>query len=107
MLDTSTTVTPPLENWPDRSVRLRNGRTNDERCAEELRRDLDGFTVVEHLLAGNDPTLRSGIVFARDLWERNDVLLNRYQGWEVWRYRPAPGSNSGLPVLERLPERTR
>ncbi len=102
MLGQSEGVVPLLPDWPDPTVRLRDGGTSDERCADELRRDLEGFTVVEQLLATNDPSLRSGIVFARDLWERNDALVARYQGWDVWRYRPASGSLTGRPVLQPL-----
>jgi hypothetical protein len=93
-------VVPLLPDWPDPTVRLRDGGTSDERCADELRRDLEGFTVAGQLLATNDPSLRSGIVFARDLWERNDVLVSGYPGWDVWRYSPAPGSLTGRPVLQ-------
>ena len=102
MLAESEAFVPTVPDWPDPTVRLREGRTSDERCADEMRRDLEGFTIVEQLLATNDPSLESGIVFARDLWERNDELLSRYPGWDVWRYRPERGSLTGRPVLQSL-----
>lgn len=98
LLDSEGTI-PRLASWPDPTVRLRGGSTDDPRCAEELRRDLEGFTTVEQLLATNDPSLRSGIVFARDMWERNDDLISRYPGWDVWAYGPEPGSTTGMPVF--------
>ena len=102
MLIESQGIVPRLADWPDPTVRLRDGSTDDARCADELRRDLEGFTIVEQLLATNDPSLRSGIVFARDIWERNDDLISRYLGWDVWAYGPEPGSATGVPVLKPL-----
>jgi hypothetical protein len=67
-----------------------------------LTRDRDGFTVFANLGWRNDVDLDSGIVFARDLFERNDALLTRYRGWDLWRWAPPPGQPDALPVLVRL-----
>ena len=102
ILDTAGSSVPALVGWPDPTIRLRDGRTSDPRCAEEMQRDLEGFTIAEHLLSSNDPALRTGIIFVRDLWERNDEILSRYPGWDLWSYRPPTGMLSGPPRLERL-----
>ncbi len=101
-LDT-VTVPPPLERtWPDPTVRFRRGYTPPETCQVELRRDLAGFTLFGHLAWRNAVGLGRGVVFARDLFELNRPLLERYAGWEVWRYAPPPERPHGRPVLTRL-----
>lgn len=100
-------LTPPpprLESWPDPTVRLRPGSTPPPECQVELRRDLEGFTLYGYLGWRNPMGLDSGIVFARDLYERNDQLLARYPGWEVWRYAPPRTARQGRPVLTRVRE---
>jgi len=98
------TVTPPplLKTWPDPWVRFRQEYTPPEECQRELRRDLAGFTLYGHLVWRNPIGLDSGIVFARDLFERNRALVARYPGWELWRYAPPPGPKAGAPVLTPL-----
>jgi len=93
---------PRLESWPDPSIRLRSGSTPPEVCQVELRRDLMGFSLYGYLAWRNKIGLDSGVVFARDLFERNDELLKRYPGWEVWRYAPPPGRPDTLAVLTRV-----
>jgi hypothetical protein len=93
---------PRLERWPDPSIRLRSGSTPPEVCQAELRRDLMGFSLYGYLAWRNKIGLDSGVVFARDLFERNDELLTRYPGWEVWRYAPPPGRPDTLAVLTRV-----
>lgn len=88
-----------LRNWPDPSLRLRQRTTMPESCRIELERDLQGFTVYGHLGWRNRIGLDSGLVFARDLYERNTELLARYEGWQVWRYAPPPDDPEGIPVL--------
>ena len=92
--------------WPDPSIKLRTG-TPPEACQVELRRDLAGFTLFGQLVWRNAIGLDKGIVFARDLYERNGELLRRYPGWEVWRYAPPLGRPDTLPVLTRLIPETR
>jgi hypothetical protein len=105
-LDT-VTVAPPLEKtWPDLTVRFRRGYTPPEECQVELRRDLAGFTLFGQLAWRNAIGLDHGVVFARDLFELNGPLLERYAGWEVWRYAPPPDRPTGRPVLTRLRPRT-
>ncbi|MBI4419529.1 MAG: hypothetical protein HY560_01780 [Gemmatimonadetes bacterium] len=93
---------PRLESWPDPSIKLRPGSTPPEACQVELRRDLAGFTLYGYLPWRNKVGLDSGIVFARDLFERNPQLLGRYPGWEVWRLAPPLGRPDTLPLLTRL-----
>jgi hypothetical protein len=91
-----------MESWPDPSLKLRPGSTPPEECQVELRRDLQGFTLYGYLAWRNDIGNDSGIVFARDLFERNDELLRQYPGWDVWRYAPPAGRPDTLPVLTRI-----
>lgn len=98
---------PHLEGWPDGTIKLWPGSTPPEACQVELRRDLAGFTVFGYLAWRNKIGLDSGLVFARDLFERNNRLFARYPGWEVWRYAPPAGKPDSLPVLTRVNERTK
>jgi hypothetical protein len=67
-----------------------------------MNRDLQGFTLFGHLAWRNAVGLETGVVFARDLHDRNGELLARYEGWEVWRYAPLPDDPNSVPVLTRL-----
>jgi hypothetical protein len=93
---------PTVPGWPDRWVRLRPGRTPDPACQRGLRRDLAGFTLYSQLGWRNRIGLNSGLVFARDLGERNVELLERYPGWPVWRWAPPLGHPDAPPVLTQL-----
>lgn len=88
--------------WPDPTVRLRPGYTPPEVCQVELGRDYASFTLYGHLAWRNQVGLNTGIVFARDLFDRDDLVLARYPGWQVWRYAPPAGSPGAAPVLTRL-----
>jgi hypothetical protein len=92
---------PRVPDWPDPSLRLQPGRALPEECRREIARDLSGLTVYEHLAWRNAEGLDAGIVFARDLFERNEALLTRYPEWPVWRYGPA--ENGAPPQLTRVP----
>jgi len=94
---------PPVPGWPDPTLRLRGApETLPLACRVEMRRDLQGFTPYGPLAWRNTVGLQSGIVFARDLFERNALLLEDYEGWEVWRYAPPAGDPDGLPALSRV-----
>jgi hypothetical protein len=67
-----------------------------------MRRDTAGFTLYGYLVWRNPVGLRSGLVFARDLGERNAELLAGYPGWPVWRWAPPPGEPNSRPTLTRL-----
>ena len=67
-----------------------------------MERDLSGFTLFEQLAWRNAPERDRGIVFARDLFERNDELLRLYPNWDVWRYAPPDGRPSSMPELQHL-----
>lgn len=93
---------PSLRGWPDHTLRLEPGRPIPEECWREMRRDLDGFTTYGNLGWRNPLGLHSGLVFARDLRERNGELFARYRGWEVWRFAPPPDRPDTLPMLRPL-----
>ncbi len=71
-------------------------------CEAEMRRDLEGFTLYGSLAWRNAVGLNSGVVFARDLYERNESLLADYRGWPIWRYAPPKGEPSAMPVLAAI-----
>jgi len=87
---------------PDETLHLRAGRALDAACQREVRHDEAGFTLFGYLAWRNPIGLHSGIVFARDLYERNDELFARYPGWAIWRWAPPPGEPNVRPALTRL-----
>ncbi len=101
LVEAPTPLPETRPDWPDPGLRLRPGPIPPE-CFVEMRRDLEGFTLYSSLAWRNPIGLGAGIVFARDLHERNDLLLVRYAGWPVWRYAPPPEKPQGMPVLTRL-----
>ncbi len=102
MIQSRPSAAPPVQHWPDPTLRLERRTTMPAHCRVEMERDLRGFTTFGNLAWRNAIGLDRGPVFARDLFERNDVLRSHYQGWQVWRYAPAEGDPDGLPVLVRL-----
>jgi hypothetical protein len=105
LVRTSLVRGPQLGNAPDETLHLRDDRPLDPACQRELQRDAAGFTLFGYL-AWRDPIgLDSGVVFARDLYDRNDELFARYPGWAVWRYAPPLGGGGrpdAPPVLTRV-----
>jgi hypothetical protein len=96
------TATPPplVADWPDPTVRLDPNRPLTATCRTELERDLAGFTLYGNLAWRNPIDLAGGIVFARDMIELNEPLLQRYAGWPLWHYAPRPEDPLGRPALE-------
>lgn len=102
MLAATPEATRRVPRWPDRTLRLRPREDLPAECARELARDLAGFTLYGHLAWRNAPGRDRGIVFARDLYERDDQLLAHYPGWEIWRFAPPRGEPDALPTLQRV-----
>lgn len=102
MIDETTLPISRWEDAPDNSIRLRSAVDLPPPCASALQRDYEGFTTFNNLAWRNDVALESGIIFARDLAERNADLLVRYPGWDVWRWAPPRGQNDALPTLSHL-----
>lgn len=101
-VDGVTVAAPRVPDAPDPWIRLRHRDSLPASCRRELERDYKGFTLYGNLGWRNDIELASGVLFARDLYERNDALLRRYPGWEVWRYAPPAGEPGALPRLVRI-----
>jgi len=99
-----TAATPRVAGAPDPTLRLRPRERLPDRCRIELDRDLRGFALYSTVGWRNEIGLSSGIVFARDLYERNGALLDRYPGWAVWRYAPPEDRPNASPVLTQLRE---
>jgi hypothetical protein len=91
-----------VPEWPDPSLRLDRRTAMPAHCRIEMERDLAGFTTFGNFAWRNSVGLEDGLVFARDLFERNGELLNHYQGWQVWRYVPPDGEPGSLPALVPL-----
>ena len=90
---------PQVGGGPDETLRLRGNGELHPACQRQLRHDQPGFTLFGYLVWRNPIGLNSGIVFARDLYERNDALFARYPGWAVWRYAPPAGDPNATPEL--------
>ncbi len=97
---------PLVPDWPDWTLRLAPRDSIPEDCRLEMERDLGGFTLYGNHAWRNALTLDTGIVFARDLYERNEELFARYPGWEVWRFAPRGGPDAP-PELEQIRPRNR
>jgi hypothetical protein len=102
MLQRARTVPLVLQEISESGAKLRPRERLPEECVEELQREAEGFTLYGNLGWRNSVGLSSGIVFARDLFERNDELFNRYPDWEVWRWAPPPGQPKAPPVLQPI-----
>lgn len=102
LVATAPPAPPKVEGWPDPTLRLRRNRALPAECRRELERDRQGFTLYGSLAWRNPIGLDHGIVFARDLFERNAALLVRYPGWDVWRFAPPATGPTALPRLERV-----
>ena len=87
---------PTLKLWPDRPI--------SDACAVELRRDFEGFTIYPNVGWRNNIGLADGIVFARDRFEQNVELFERYSGWPIWRFAPPTDAPNALPVMQLVRE---
>ncbi len=83
---------------PDASERMLPGARYTPRCLERIADDRRGFTLLTPLfLAGSDGTL-----YARDLHERDTLLLAAHPAREVWLLRPADSSSGAVPRFEKI-----
>jgi hypothetical protein len=83
---------------PDASERVLPGARYTSRCLQRITDDRRGFTLLTPLLlAGSDST-----VYARDLHERDTLLLARYPDREVYLLRPADSVSGAVPRFERV-----
>jgi hypothetical protein len=101
LMQASPAPAPQRRDASDETLHLRGDRPLDPGCAREVQRDAAGFTLFGYLAWRNPVGLHSGLVFARDLGERNAELLAQYPGWPVWRWAPPPGAPDARPVLTR------
>jgi len=91
------------ELWPEPSVRFDTTRALPPSCAGEVEEDTHGFTLYGTLIWHNDPWLRDGIIYARDLgWERNRLLMRQYPDRPYFRYAPPSGEAGVRPELMPL-----
>lgn len=83
---------------PDASERILPGARYTPRCLERIADDRRGFTLLTPLfLAGSD-----GTVYARDLHERDTLLLAKYPDRDVYLLRPADSVSGSVPRFEQM-----
>ena len=83
---------------PDASERILPGARYTSRCLERIADDRRGFTLLTPLyLAGSD-----GTVYARDLHERDTLLLAKYPDRDVYLLRPADSVSGSVPRFEKV-----
>lgn len=83
---------------PDVSERVLPGARYTSRCLQRITDDRRGFTLLTPLLlAGADGTL-----YARDLHERDTLLLAAHPDREVWLLRPADSVSGSVPRFEKV-----
>ncbi len=99
LMQASPVPAPQLRDAPDETLHLRGARPLDPACERELRRDGAGYTLFGYLVWRNPIGLDTGIVFARDLYDRNAELFARYPGWAIWRYAPPAGGRPDAPPV--------
>jgi hypothetical protein len=78
------TLLEPMPFSQDRSARWQAGLPYTSRCAARLWDDSRGFTLYTPLINAR----ASGVVFARDLHDRNAVLLDRFPARALWLLKP-------------------
>jgi len=93
---------PLVAGWPDPTLRLRPGRVLPPECLREMQRDQQGVALYSSLGWRNPIGLADGVVFARDRFDENPVLLEQYPGWDVLRWGPPYGDPEAPPVLARV-----
>ncbi|HVE77234.1 MAG TPA: hypothetical protein VNA89_00095 [Gemmatimonadaceae bacterium] len=77
----------------DTSERVLPGATYTRRCGERLRDDASGFTLFAPLLVRRG----GGNLYARDLHERDTLLLARHPDRPVFLLKPADAAEGSLP----------
>ena len=83
---------------PDASERILPGARYTPRCLARIADDRRGFTLLTPLLlAGSD-----GTVYARDLHERDTLLLAKYPDRDVYLLRPADSVSGSVPRFEKV-----
>lgn len=83
---------------PDVSERVLPGARYTSRCLRRIADDRRGFTLLTPLmLAGADST-----VYARDLHERDTLLLAEHPDRDVWLLRPRDSTSGAPPRFERV-----
>jgi hypothetical protein len=94
---------PPADTLPDPTVRLDPRRPLTPRCRALLEEDRRGFAAFTPFLWLNTPTLDGDVVFARDLRERNVLLMRQYPERAFYLYAPPTGDWGVVPEFFPLP----
>jgi hypothetical protein len=95
---------PMADTLPDRTLRLDPRRPLTPRCRQLLAQDLEGFSLYTPFLPLNAPTLDGDLVFARDLRERDTLLIRRYPGRAYYLYTPGTAAPNVTPRFVPLAE---
>ncbi|MBC7789958.1 MAG: hypothetical protein H7Z74_08425, partial [Anaerolineae bacterium] len=97
LLRDSARVVPTMLS-SDHSERVLPGSTYSLHCARRIAEDSAGFTLLPPLLLART----KGIVYARDLHERDTLLLKRYTGRSVYLLKPPVAQAGAEPKFVRL-----
>lgn len=88
---------PRADTLPDHTLRLAPGRSITARCRELIKLDYEGFSVFTPFLPLNTPTLGGDLVFARDMRERDTLLMRLYPGRSFFLYTPGTAAYNVVP----------
>jgi hypothetical protein len=90
--DTASVVRTQLS--PDRTERILPGTTYSPICMQRIAEDRAGFTLLAPLLAMD----HGSNIYARDLHERDSLLIKQYPNRPVYLLRPS-SSEVGAPIV--------
>ena len=85
----------PTPYSQDHSERWQSNLRYTDRCTRRQLDDRRGFTLYTPLILAQ----RAGVTYARDLHERDTVLLRRYPDRRLWLLKPASDSVGAAPVF--------
>jgi hypothetical protein len=94
---------PRADTLPDPTLRLAPGRPLTARCRKLLAQDYEGFSVFTPFLPLNAPTFDGDLVFARDLRERNVLLMAQHPNRSYYRYTPGTPAYRVVPRFVPIP----
>lgn len=97
LLRDSARVVPTMLS-SDRSERVLPGSTYSPHCAQRIREDSAGFTLLAPLLLARG----GGNTYARDLHERDTLLLKRYPNRPVYLLKPRSSQAGAAPEFVPL-----
>ena len=96
LADSARTISSPIS--PDSTEKVLPGSNYTPRCVARVQADRQGFTLLTPLLLAHG----GGNVYARDLHERDTLLLAEHPTRPLWLLRPATSKVGAEPRFYRL-----